>query len=52
MKQLTAHLLNDIKKGLVAALNPEQIFLFGSYAYGEPTEHSDIDLLVICSLFR
>jgi predicted nucleotidyltransferase len=27
--------------------DPERIILFGSYAYGEPTEHSDIDLLVI-----
>ena len=24
-----------------------QIYLFGSYAYGEPDEYSDIDLLVI-----
>ena len=24
-----------------------QIFLFGSHAYGEPQEHSDLDLLVI-----
>jgi predicted nucleotidyltransferase len=27
--------------------DPERIILFGSYAYGEPVEHSDIDLLVI-----
>jgi len=26
---------------------PERIILFGSYAYGQPTEDSDIDLLVI-----
>jgi uncharacterized protein len=26
---------------------PEQIILFGSYAYGQPTEDSDVDLLVI-----
>lgn len=26
---------------------PEKIILFGSYAYGEPAEHSDIDLLII-----
>jgi len=24
-----------------------QIYLFGSYAYGEPTECSDIDILVV-----
>ncbi len=26
---------------------PEKIILFGSYAYGEPTSDSDVDLLVI-----
>lgn len=26
---------------------PEKIFLFGSYAYGKPTEDSDIDLFII-----
>jgi uncharacterized protein len=26
---------------------PERIILFGSYTYGQPTEDSDIDLLVI-----
>jgi len=26
---------------------PKMIILFGSYAYGEPTEDSDIDLLII-----
>ena len=26
---------------------PEQIILFGSYAYGQPDEESDIDLLII-----
>ncbi len=26
---------------------PEKIILYGSYAYGEPTEDSDIDLLIV-----
>jgi len=25
----------------------QQIYLFGSYVYGEPSEHSDIDMYVI-----
>ncbi len=29
------------------SLNPEQIILFGSYAYGTPTKDSDIDLYVV-----
>jgi len=28
-------------------VNPDKIILFGSYAYGEPNDKSDIDLLVI-----
>jgi len=48
-KHLSTQFLNEITNRLVSALEPEQIFLFGSYAYGEPTEDSDIDLLVIIS---
>lgn len=32
---------------LVEQFQPEQVILFGSYAYGEPTPDSDVDLLVI-----
>jgi len=32
---------------IVSALNPEKIILFGSYAYGDPTPDSDVDLLII-----
>lgn len=30
-------------------LKPEKVILFGSYAYGNPTEDSDIDLYVVTS---
>ena len=49
MKQVTTELLEQITQKLVATLNPEQIILFGSHAYGEPNEDSDIDLLIIVS---
>ena len=26
---------------------PQKVYLFGSYAYGKPTRHSDVDLLVL-----
>ncbi len=32
---------------VVDQFQPEKIILFGSYAYGQPTEDSDVDLLVI-----
>jgi predicted nucleotidyltransferase len=39
--------LDEIVRRLVAEYQPETIILFGSYAYGEPTEDSDIDLHII-----
>ena len=32
---------------IVREFAPLQVVLFGSYAYGTPTEYSDVDLLVI-----
>lgn len=32
---------------IVRELHPEKIILFGSYAYGNPTPDSDVDLLVV-----
>ncbi|RPH57070.1 MAG: nucleotidyltransferase domain-containing protein [Chloroflexi bacterium] len=32
---------------IVQELKPEKIILFGSYAYGNPTPDSDVDLLII-----
>src|SRR5215510_2502168 len=32
---------------IVAELKPEKIILFGSYAYGNPTPDSDVDLFVV-----
>lgn len=32
---------------IATELNPEKIVLFGSYAYGIPNPHSDVDLLII-----
>lgn len=32
---------------LIEEYRPEKVILFGSYAYGEPTEDSDVDLLII-----
>src|SRR3989337_1019222 len=31
----------------LAPLHPEKVILFGSYAWGQPTEDSDIDLYVV-----
>jgi len=34
-------------ENLIREVNPEKVILFGSYAYGNPTPDSDVDLLVI-----
>lgn len=34
-------------KNILAELNPYKAVLFGSYAYGEPNDDSDIDLIVV-----
>ncbi len=47
IKHSVDDLLDLITRRLVVALKPEQIILFGSHAYGEPTEDSDLDLLVV-----
>lgn len=47
MRELSAELLTEIVRRLVEALHPEKIILFGSHAYGSPTEASDIDLMVV-----
>lgn len=41
--------LEQIVERLVEGLQPEQIILFGSYAYGQPKAGSDLDILVIVS---
>ncbi len=40
-------LLSMITEDIVRQIKPERIILFGSAAYGEPGEDSDVDLLII-----
>ncbi|MFH1453184.1 MAG: nucleotidyltransferase domain-containing protein [Armatimonadota bacterium] len=40
-------ILQEIIKEIKEKYDPIKIILYGSYAYGEPTEDSDIDLLII-----
>lgn len=41
--------IEKILKRIVNKYKPEKVILFGSYAYGNPTEDSDLDLLVVKS---
>lgn len=39
--------IRKFSQAVAQKFRPEKIILFGSYAYGKPTEDSDVDLLII-----
>jgi predicted nucleotidyltransferase len=47
MKTIDSALLNEMVRRIVAAFDPLAIYLYGSHAYGQPHQDSDIDLLVV-----
>jgi uncharacterized protein len=47
VKTLGPDLREEITRRLVEELHPEQIILFGSHAWGTPTEDSDVDLVLV-----
>ena len=47
MKAAYEDLLQTATQRLVAEFQPEEIYLFGSHAWGTPGQDSDIDLMVI-----
>jgi uncharacterized protein len=44
---ITLDQIQAFSQQIVEKFQPERIILFGSYAYGQPSEDSDVDLLVI-----
>jgi predicted nucleotidyltransferase len=47
VKTISPGLLEEAVDRLQLEFKPEAIYLFGSHAWGTPTEDSDVDLLVI-----
>jgi len=39
--------LEKIVQRIISGFDPQKIMLFGSYAYGQPTPDSDLDLLIV-----
>ncbi len=39
--------IRRVTRQVVEHFHPQRVILFGSYAYGQPTEDSDVDLLVV-----
>ncbi len=46
---VSAKEIQAICDDIIREFSPQQVILFGSYAYGTPTEASDVDLLVVLS---
>jgi predicted nucleotidyltransferase len=42
-----AEKISNIKESILKFVPAKYIYLFGSYAYGNPTEESDIDIYVV-----
>ena len=49
MNIVPQNLLSEAVERLKNEFQPEEIFLFGSQAWGAPTEDSDVDFMVIVS---
>ena len=47
MQNLFQQRLNEISQRIIDTLHPSLIYLYGSYAYGDPRQDSDIDLLIV-----
>jgi predicted nucleotidyltransferase len=47
MNTLTKDLIDELIERLVTEFQPQQVWLFGSHAWGLPDESSDVDLLVV-----
>jgi predicted nucleotidyltransferase len=47
MPDMSMSAIRKYARQVAERFKPEKIILFGSFAYGEPNEHSDVDLLVV-----
>ena len=47
MNTISPVIRKEVIRRLVDEFQPETIYLFGSYAWGKPSEDSDMDLMVI-----
>ena len=47
LKMLNKKEIDEIKEKLVEVYDPVEIYIFGSYAWGNPSNESDIDLLIV-----
>jgi uncharacterized protein len=46
-RMVSAERIQQLADRIADRFSPERIILFGSHAYGQPSAHSDVDLLVV-----
>lgn len=51
-KMVNLSTINKLRDKLINLYSPEKVYIFGSYAWGNPTEDSDLDILVITDKFE
>ncbi len=44
---ITQSQIADLTDAIVRHFQPQKVILFGSYAYGQPTPDSDVDIMVV-----
>ena len=49
---ITHALIEEAKNRLIKAYKPCEIYIFGSYAWGEPDDESDLDLLIVVDKYK
>ncbi|MEW6286490.1 MAG: nucleotidyltransferase domain-containing protein [Chloroflexota bacterium] len=49
MSTISRPKIRKFARQVAKKFNPHKIILFGSYAYGSPTEDSDVDILIVMS---
>ena len=47
MEKISQRAISSFARQVARRFKPQKIILFGSYAYGNPTEDSDVDVLVV-----
>ena len=47
MVNVSSEMIERMTRQIVREVNPQRILLFGSWAHGQASEHSDVDFLVV-----
>lgn len=49
---ITKEKIEEVKNKLIKVYSPLSIYIFGSYAWGDPTPDSDLDLLIVVNKLK